>query len=56
MIIGGISKTALDQVLTSFAITPGTGAVGLATRYIQGPLFFMSLYRSPMGRARALGT
>ena len=34
MIVGGISKTAFHQMLSSSAIAPGGLAVGLRTRYI----------------------
>ena len=34
MIVGGIGKTALDQMLPSFAITPRGHAVGLGACYI----------------------
>jgi len=34
VVIGGISKAALDQVLASFAIAPSCDAVGLGARYI----------------------
>ena len=34
MVVGGISKTALDQVLAPFAVPAGSGAVGLGARYI----------------------
>src|SRR5262249_15248431 len=39
-----------------FAIVPCRPAVGLSARYIQGPLFFVSLDRSSMGGAGTLGS
>jgi hypothetical protein len=55
VIVSGIGKTALHQMVPPFAIAPRGAAMRLRTRYIQGRLFFMSLHSASMVGARALG-
>ena len=55
LVVGRIRKTALHQMLPSFAISPGGGAMGLGECYIQGSLFFMPTKHSLLTFPRALG-
>jgi len=54
MIVSRVSKTALHQMVSPFAIAPRRDAVRLSACCIQGCLFFVPLDCSPMGRASAL--